>query len=128
MDRSDDSAGAVLAGVAEMRRLAAEVVATVYPWAAVAGVVITTPPVDPDGGPQVTEWAVPCGRHLPPVGRRACELMPELRAAILRVYPDAVKASLCLSLPGTKQTAWLPVTTAAGGLSPCPSPSPRVSA
>ena len=130
MDRSSlaaDSAGGVLAGAAEMRRLAAEIVATVYPWAAGAGVVITTPPLTDGGDPQVTEWPVPCGDALPPVARRAKDLWPDLAAAVLRVYPEATKASLCLTVG--RQTAWLPISCGPAGLSPStPSRSRTVSA
>ena len=116
MPTKADSGSGISEGLRHLGATAALIVATIYPTAVSASVVLTLT------GRAVARVAVPVGV---PVGPRARDLWPALMDAADRVYPDAVKVTLLVVLDDGRE-AWLPVSSSRAGVSP--SSTPGVSA
>jgi hypothetical protein len=103
-------------GLRSAAKLAALLVATTYPAAAAARVIVTLP------GPGLARLAVPVGAAQA-YGPRTRDLIPAIAREVLAYYPEAQRVDVLVELPGGGSPAWFPVSSSTGPSAFGPPPS-----
>lgn len=110
-----------MARLKDVAQLAALVVATVYPAAVEARIVVRLP-----GESRPTRIPVRLPRWLPLGGPRARDTLPEIGRIVRDYYPEAEWVGLFLTLPNGDEP-WFPIPPATAPLTPSAAAAPASS-
>ena len=102
-----DSGTTAATGLRAVAKLAALLVATTYPAAVAARVIVMLP------GPGMARLPVPVG-SAPAYGPRVRDIIPAIAREVRTYYPEALRVDVLVELPGGGSPAWFPVSSSTG--------------